>query len=100
MHTSQSFFFKLALLIVTIYFYHFILLSRTLTLPGDHKASAKQNYWLHFKGFQPEWCILTIYHCRDIPFWLETHDFLPHFHMIRMKFDVNEAVQAEHAESY
>ena len=22
----------------------------------------------HIKGFQPEWCISTIYHCRDTPF--------------------------------
>ena len=27
---------------------------------------------LHFKGFRPEWCISTIYHCRDTPFWWET----------------------------
>ena len=24
------------------------------------------------EGFWPEWCIWTIYHCRDTPFWLET----------------------------
>ena len=24
------------------------------------------------EGFRPEWYILTIYHCRDKPFWLET----------------------------
>ena len=29
-------------------------------------------YRYHNKGFQPEWYILTVYHCRDIPFWLET----------------------------
>ena len=30
--------------------------------------------WLlaYFKGFQPEWYISTLYHCRDIPFWSET----------------------------
>ena len=27
---------------------------------------------LHIEGFGPEWCILTIYHCKEIPFWLET----------------------------
>ena len=26
----------------------------------------------HFEGLRPEWYISTIYHCRDIPFWLET----------------------------
>ena len=28
------------------------------------------------EGFRPEWYILTIYHCKDIPFWLETLDLL------------------------
>ena len=28
----------------------------------------------HIRGLPPEWCISTIYHCRDIPFWLETLD--------------------------
>ena len=27
-----------------------------------------------FDGFQPEWCISTIYHCREIPFWSEALD--------------------------
>ena len=31
----------------------------------------------HFKGFRPEWHILTVYRCRDIPFWLETFDLFP-----------------------
>ena len=26
------------------------------------------------EGFQPEWCISNIYHCRDIPLWSETLD--------------------------
>ena len=26
----------------------------------------------HIKGFQPEWYVLTIYQCRDIPYWWET----------------------------
>ena len=33
------------------------------------------------EGFQPEWCISTIYHAWDIPFWQETLDLfhlLPH----------------------
>ena len=29
---------------------------------------------LYFEGFQPEWCISTIYHCRDTPFWSVTLD--------------------------
>ena len=29
---------------------------------------------MHVKGFGPEWCISTVYHCRDIPFWSETFD--------------------------
>ena len=28
--------------------------------------------WYQIEGFRPEWYISTIYHCRDIPFWLET----------------------------
>ena len=32
---------------------------------------------LHFEGFQPEWYTSTIYHWRDIPFWLESLDLLP-----------------------
>ena len=32
---------------------------------------------LHFEDFQPEWYTSTIYHCRDIPFWLESLDLLP-----------------------
>ena len=26
----------------------------------------------HIKGFRPEWYVLTIYQCRDIPYWWET----------------------------
>ena len=26
----------------------------------------------HIEGFRPEWCICTICHCRDTPFWSET----------------------------
>ena len=29
---------------------------------------------VNIEGFRPEWCILTIYHGRDIPFWWETLD--------------------------
>ena len=32
----------------TIYFYHFMSLSRSLTLPGCHKVSAKQNILISF----------------------------------------------------
>ena len=28
----------------------------------------------YIEGFQPEWYILTIYHCRDIPYWWGTLD--------------------------
>ena len=28
----------------------------------------------NIEGFLPEWCILTISHCKDIPFWSETLD--------------------------
>ena len=28
------------------------------------------------KGSQPEWCISTIYHAWDTPFWLETLEML------------------------
>ena len=28
------------------------------------------------EAFQPDWYILTIYHCRDMPFWLETLDMV------------------------
>ena len=42
MQTSRPNLFIPAILIGTIDFYHFILLSLTLTLPGGHKVSAKQ----------------------------------------------------------
>ena len=29
----------------------------------------------HFEGFLPEWCISTIHHAWDTPFWLETLEF-------------------------
>ena len=29
-----------------------------------------------YEGFRPGWCILTIYHCRDTPFWLETLEYI------------------------
>ena len=32
------------------------------------------NKHLHIKGFRPEWCISTIYHAWDTPFWSETLD--------------------------
>ena len=34
---------------------------------------------LYFEGFQLEWCISTIYHCRDTPFWSETLEFYCNF---------------------
>ena len=46
-----------------------------------HKSTHKWQHHssaTHFEGFRPEWCISTIYHCRDIPFWLETLDL---YHM-------------------
>ena len=33
---------------------------------------------MHFKGFQSDWCISTIPHCRDISFWSEIHDLFKH----------------------
>ena len=33
----------------------------------------------HIEGFQPEWYILTLYYCRDIPFWLETFNIISWF---------------------
>ena len=35
---------------------------------------------LHIEGFQPEWCISTIYHAWDTPFWSGTLDILTHTH--------------------
>ena len=35
---------------------------------------------LHLKGFQPAWCISTIYHAWDTPFWSGTLDMLTHWH--------------------
>ena len=34
---------------------------------------------LHIEGFQPEKYIWTTYHCRDIPFWLETLNMRPDY---------------------
>ena len=48
MQTFQPTFFIPALLIGTIGFYHFIPLSLTLTLPGGHKVSTKQNLLASF----------------------------------------------------
>ena len=39
-------------------------------ITGDYKSV------LYNEGFQSEWCISTINHCRDTPFWLETLDKL------------------------
>ena len=39
----NHFFFISAMLIGTVDFYHFNLLSLTLMLPGDHKVNAKKN---------------------------------------------------------
>ena len=36
--------------------------------------------FLHIEGFRPEWCISTIYHALDTPFWLETLDMWPFNH--------------------
>ena len=33
--------------------------------------------FLHIEGFQPEWYISTIYHCRHTPFWSETLNIWP-----------------------
>ena len=30
--------------------------------------------WVYIKGFRPEWCISTIYHAWDTPFWSGTLD--------------------------
>ena len=35
---------------------------------------ARRKVGHYIEGFRPEWYILTIYHCRDIPFWSETLD--------------------------
>ena len=47
-----------AMLIGTIYLYHFVPLSLSLTLPGGHKVSLKQNllasFLLHFAADQDE----------------------------------------------
>ena len=48
MQTVRSNFLIHAMLIGTFDFYHFVLLSLALTLPGGHKVSAKQICWLHF----------------------------------------------------
>ena len=48
MQTFQPTFFVPAMLIGTIYFYHVRLLSLTLTLPGGHNVSAKQNLLASF----------------------------------------------------
>ena len=37
-----------AMLIGTIDFHHFILISLTLTLPGVTKSTQSKTYWLHF----------------------------------------------------
>ena len=34
----------------------------------------KHVYIQDIEGFRPEWYLSTIYHCRDMPFWLETLD--------------------------
>ena len=47
--------------------------------------------WLHpghIEGFQPEWCISTIYHAWDTPFWLGTlelhlHSYNHYSYLIR-----------------
>ena len=36
------------------------------------KSLDNEKAWEYIKGFQPEWCISTIYHTWDTPFWLET----------------------------
>ena len=43
-----------------------------LSTEGENCDPSKQ----HIDGFRPEWYILTIYHCRDIPFWSETLDMV------------------------
>ena len=52
-HNAQNFepiVFILTMLIGTIDFYHFISLSLTLTLPGGHKVSTRQNTLASFSG--------------------------------------------------
>ena len=41
-----------AMLIDTIHFYHFIPISVTCTLAGDHKVSAKQTLWATLHTFE------------------------------------------------
>ena len=50
MQTVQPNFVIPAMLTGTIDFYHFILLSLTLTLPGGHKVSAKRNLLASFSS--------------------------------------------------
>ena len=48
MQSFQPIFFIPAMLIGTIDFYHFLLLSLTLTLCGVKRSAQSKTYWLHF----------------------------------------------------
>ena len=50
-----------------------------LTLNLEVATLQNQSYaQFRIEGFRPEWYILTIYHCRDIPIWSETLDIQHH----------------------
>ena len=34
---------------------------------------------IYFEGFRSEWYICTVYHCKDMPFWSETLDFISNY---------------------
>ena len=48
------------------------------------RVCSVSKYWLgevpvQLEGFWPEWCIFTIYHCRDVPFWSGTLNLLSQY---------------------
>ena len=64
-----SFFFIPAMLIRIIDFYHFMSLSLALTLPGDHKISAKENLLASFSPALFIWSGWTLMWCWSSSSW-------------------------------
>ena len=48
--------------------------------PCSHQRHMTMNIHSHLKGFRPEWCISTIYHASDTPFWSGTLDIIVQIH--------------------
>ena len=53
---------------------HLVLSSHCTASYGRYRGENDGGDWVDFEGSQPEWCISTIFHAWDTPFWSKTLD--------------------------